>query len=187
MQPVEIKPSIYWIGVNDRHTEFFEGLWSIRNEGISYNSYLIMDEKKVIIDLCNELSIDELFEQLRRFINPAELDYIVINHMEPDHSGGLKALLNVAPHIKLLGTSRTKEMLESFYGITENIQVVTDGEELDLGRHKLKFLSTPFVHWPETMMTYEMTEKIIFSCDGFGGYGTLNGSIFDDKAQDLKK
>jgi flavorubredoxin len=105
--------------------------------------------------------------------------------MEPDHSGGLKALLNVSPHIKLLGTAKTKEMLESFYGITENVQVVTDGEELDLGRHKLKFFSTPFVHWPETMMTYEMTEKILFSCDGFGGYGTLNGSIFDDKALDL--
>ena len=185
MQPVEIRPSIFWVGVNDRHTEFFEGLWSIREEGISYNSYFIMDEKKAIIDLCNEMSIDELFDQLRRFIDPAELDYIVINHMEPDHSGGLKALLNVSPHIKLLGTAKTKEMLESFYGITENVQVVTDGEELDLGRHKLKFFSTPFVHWPETMMTYEMTEKILFSCDGFGGYGTLNGSIFDDKALDL--
>ena len=185
MQPIEIRPSIYWVGVNDRHTEFFEGLWSIRDEGISYNSYFIDDKKKVIIDLCDEMAVDELFDQIRHFIDPAELDYIVINHMEPDHSGGLRALVNYAPNIKLLGSARTKEMLESFYGITENVQVVVDGEELDLGKHKLKFFSTPFVHWPETMMTYETTEKIVFSCDGFGGYGTLNGSIFDDKAFDL--
>lgn len=185
MQPIEIRPSIYWIGVNDRHTEFFEGLWSIREDGISYNSYFINDKKKVIIDLCNEMSIDELIEQIQTFTDPAELAYLVINHMEPDHSGGLKALVNLAPNIKLICTAKAKEMLQSFYEITENVQVVADGEELDLGNHKLKFFSTPFVHWPETMMTYETTEKIVFSCDGFGGYGTLNGSIFDDRALDL--
>jgi anaerobic nitric oxide reductase flavorubredoxin len=187
MQPVEIRPSIYWIGVNDRHTEFFEGLWSIRNEGISYNSYLILDEKKAIIDLCNDLSMADLLEKLHSYVNPAELDYLIINHMEPDHTGGLRELVNIAPNIKLIGSARAKEMLDSFYMITENIQVVADGDELDLGTHKLRFFSTPFVHWPETMMTYESTEKIVFSCDGFGGYGTLDGSIFDDRAPDLAK
>lgn len=181
MQPVEIRPSIFWIGVNDRHTELFEGLWSIRDEGISYNSYLINDNKKVIIDLCSKMTTDELFDQLGRFIGPSELDYIVINHLEPDHSGALKTFLQAAPQVKLLGSAKMKEMLASFYGITENVQAVADGEEINLGVHTLKFVSTPFVHWPETIMSYETTEKILFSCDGFGGYGALNGNIFDDQ------
>lgn len=181
MQPIEIRPSIFWVGVNDRHTELFEGLWSIRNEGVSYNSYLINDEKKVIIDLSSKMTTDELFDQIQNFMNPSELDYVVINHLEPDHSGALKALLMVAPKVKLLGSAKMKEMLASFYGISENVQVVTDGEEINLGKHVLKFFATPFVHWPETMMTFETTEKILFSCDGFGGYGALNGCIFDDK------
>ena len=181
MQPVEIRPSIYWVGVNDRHTELFEGLWSIRNEGISYNSYLINDKKKVLIDLCSKGTTDELFDQIKTIVDPSELDYVVINHMEPDHSGALKALLLLAPHVRLLGSTKTKEMLESFYGITENVQVIADGEEIVLGSHTLKFIATPFVHWPETIMTYEPAEKILFSCDGFGGYGTLSGTIFDDK------
>jgi flavorubredoxin len=181
MQPVEIRPSIYWIGVNDRHTELFEGLWSIRDEGVSYNSYLINDKKKVIIDLCSKMTTDELIDQITAFIDLSELDYIVVNHMEPDHSGALKTLIQLAPRVRLLGSAKTREMLESFYGITENVQVVVDGEELDLGTHKLKFFSTPFVHWPETIMTYETIEKILFSCDGFGSYGALNGTIFDDK------
>lgn len=181
MQPVEIRPFIYWVGVNDRHTELFEGLWSIRDEGVSYNSYLINDRKKAIIDLGGKTTTDELFDHIRMLTDPADLDYVVINHMEPDHSGALKALIQLAPHVQLVGSAKTKEMLESFYGITENVQVVVDGEEINLGSHTLKFLATPFVHWPETMMTYETSEKILFSCDGFGGYGALNGTIFDDE------
>jgi len=180
MQPIEIRPSIFWIGVNDRQTELFEGLWSIRNEGIAYNSYLIDDDKKVIIDLSSKMTCDELFEQIRSIMDPSELDYVVINHMEPDHTGALKALLLTAPNIKLIGTSKTRDMLASFYGLSDRIQIVSDGEEINLGNHTLKFFATPFVHWPETMMTYETTQKILFSCDGFGGYGALNGSIFDD-------
>lgn len=185
MQPIKLRPSIYWIGVNDRQTDLFEGLWSIRNEGISYNSYLILDEKNVIIDLSSKMTCDELFEQVRSLIDPTQLDYIVINHMEPDHTGALKALLMAAPQVKLLGTAKTRDMLESFYGVTEQVQVVKDGEELKLGSHTLKFFATPFVHWPETMMTYEITQKVLFSCDGFGGYGALDGCIFDDPCQPL--
>ena len=181
MQPVEMRPSIYWIGVNDRHIEMFEGLWSVGEEGVSYNSYLIVDKKKAVIDLCSKMTADELFDHISSITDPSSLDYVVINHMEPDHSGALKALLVTAPQIKLVGTAKTKEMLASFYGITENVQVVAEGDEIDLFAHKLQFFSTPFVHWPETMMTYETTEKILFSCDGFGGYGSLNGCIFDDK------
>jgi len=180
MLPIEIRPSIYWVGVNDRHTELFEGLWSIKDEGVSYNSYLINDEKKVIIDLCSKMTTDELIDQIKVFIDPAELDYVVVNHLEPDHSGSLRTLLQLAPQVKILGSSKMKDMLSSFYGITENVQCVADCEEINLGQHTLRFFSTPFVHWPETIMTYETTEKILFSCDGFGGYGALNGTIFDD-------
>ena len=185
MQPVELRPSIYWVGVNDRQTDLFEGLWTIRKEGISYNSYLINDRKKLIIDLSSKSTTDELLNQVQNFFDPSELDYLVINHLEPDHSGALKTFIRLAPKLKLIGTAKTKEMLQSFYDITENIQVVTEGEELDLGEHRLKFMLTPFVHWPETMMTYEMTQKILFSCDGFGCYGALNGTIYDDKTTRL--
>jgi flavorubredoxin len=133
MQPVEIRPSIYWVGVNDRHTELFEGLWSIRDEGVSYNSYLINDKKKAIIDLCSKMTIDELVDQIRSITPPEELDYIVINHMEPDHSGALKAFISLAPRVKLVGTVKTAEMLREFYGITDNILTVADGEEIDMG------------------------------------------------------
>jgi flavorubredoxin len=112
-----------------------------------------------------------------------ELDYIVLNHLEPDHTGVLRTMLQINPKVTLLGSAKMKDMLAGFYGITENFQVVGDGETLEIGKRKLQFFSTPFVHWPETMMTYEPSEKILFSCDGFGGYGALVGTIFDDECK----
>jgi flavorubredoxin len=180
MQPVEIRPSIYWVGVNDRHIELFEGLWTVRDEGVSYNSYLIKDDKNLIIDLASEMSTDKLVEQIETLVPITDLDYVVVNHMEPDHSGALKTLLMLAPKVTILGTAKTCDMLESFYGITGRVQVVKDGEEIVLGKHTVRFYATPWVHWPETMMTYEVNEKILFPCDGFGGFGALTGTIFDD-------
>lgn len=180
MQPVEIRPSIYWVGVNDRHTELFEGLWPIHDEGVSYNSYLIKDEKNVIIDLASKMSIDELVEQIETIVNLADLDYIVVNHMEPDHSGAIKTILMLAPKVTILGSAKTRDMLQTFYGISERVQVVKEGEEISLGKHTLHFVSTPWVHWPETIMTYETSEKILFPCDAFGGFGALAGTIYDD-------
>lgn len=185
MLPIEIKPNIYWAGVNDLRSELFEKLWPIKTEGISLNSYLIIDEKKVLIDLSAEMLTEDYLGHLSQLIDLAQLDYIVINHMEPDHSGALRMMRKFAPRSVILGSAKTQEMLASFYGITENVRAVKDGETLSLGKHELKFLSTPFLHWPETIMTYETTEKILFSCDGFGGYGALGGNIFDDGAVDL--
>lgn len=185
MLPIEIAPGIYWVGSNDRTSEFFESMWPIKHEGISFNSYLIKDQKNVVIDLSGEKYADDLFDRLSKIIDLAQLDYVVVNHMEPDHSGALRMLRQVAPQAIILGTQKTKEMLASFYNITENVQGVGDGEVLSLGSHELRFLSTPFLHWPETMMTYETTSKVLFSCDAFGGYGALNGSIFDDAAIDV--
>ncbi len=184
MPPIEIKPNIHWIGVNDRTTDLFEGLWPITQEGVSYNAYLIDDEKKAIIDLAKALKTDEFFGQIDQIIDISNLDYVVVNHMEPDHSGVLTTLRRIAPQVTILGTEKTRAMLESFYGITEGVQVVQDGETLSLGQHTLKFVYTPFVHWPETMMTYETGEQILFSCDAFGSYGALRGAIFDDECTD---
>jgi flavorubredoxin len=181
MPPVEIKPDIYWIGVNDRTTDLFEGLWPITQEGVSYNAYLIDDEKKAIIDLAKAFKADAFLEQIDELIDLAELDYVVINHMEPDHSGLLNIIRRVAPNVTLLCTQKARDMLASYYGITENVQVVNDGDSLELGRHTLRFVSAPMVHWPETMMTYEVEHQILFACDAFGSYGALRGALFDDE------
>ena len=184
MPPIEIKPDIYWIGVNDRTTDLFEGLWPIAQEGVSYNAYLIDDEKKAVIDLVKALKTDEFFDQLDQITDISQLDYVIVNHMEPDHTGILRTLRRLAPQVTILGSKKTQAMLASFCGITEGVQVVQDGDTLSLGRHTLSFVYTPFVHWPETMSTYESTEQVLFSCDAFGGYGALRGAIFDDECTD---
>ena len=185
MPPVQIKPDIHWIGVNDRTTDLFEGLWPITQEGVSYNTYLINDEKKVIIDLAKSLKTDEFLHQIDRVIDISQLDYVIMNHMEPDHSGVIRTMRRVAPNVTILCSEKGRDMLESFFGITDNVQVVADGDSLDLGHHTLRFVSTPFVHWPETMMTYEVENQILFSCDAFGGYGALHDTIFDRDCTNL--
>jgi len=185
MKPVEIRPGVFWVGVNDRVTELFEGLWPIGREGISINSYLIRDEKSALIDLSKEMLTEDYLAGLAGIFDIASLDYIVINHMEPDHSGALTRLRQLAPQAVILGMPKTVGMLKDFYDLTENVEKLTNGQELSLGAHTLRFVYTPFVHWPETMMTYLVEEKILFPCDGFGGYGALDGSIFDDTCTDL--
>ena len=186
MPAVEIKPDVYWIGVNDRTTDLFEGLWPITNEGVSYNSYLIDDEKKAIIDLTKSFKGDEYLNKIDELIDISKVDYVVVNHMEPDHSGILRTLKRIAPQVTLLGSAKTKEMLESFFSIKENVRVVSDGDTISLGKRTLKFFSTPFLHWPETMMTYEVSQNILFPCDAFGGYGAIRGAIFDDQCKDFE-
>jgi anaerobic nitric oxide reductase flavorubredoxin len=182
---IELKPGIYWVGLNDRTTDLFEGLWHISERGISYNSYLVVSEKNALIDLAGSSKGEEFLDRLSEIIDPSLLDYVVINHMEPDHTGVLRMLRRVAPDAVLIGSAKALPMLRDFYDVGDGVRAVVDGETLDLGRHRLRFLSTPFVHWPETMMTYEETHRVLFSCDAFGGYGALEGSIFDDQAIDL--
>lgn len=179
----EIKPNVYWIGVNDRTTDLFEGLWPIHREGVSYNSYLIMDEKKVIIDLTKSTMADDFLAQLEEITDVSQIDYVVVNHMEPDHSGLLRIFRRMAPRVVILGSPRTQELLKGFFSIEDRVQVVKDGEIIPLGKKSLQFISTPFVHWPETIMTYELSDRILFSCDGFGGYGTISGAVFDDECK----
>ncbi len=186
MPAIEIHPNIFWVGVNDRTTDLFEGIWPISKEGVTYNSYLIDDEKKVIIDLSKAIKTDTFFDNVGEKIDLTKLDYVVINHMEPDHTGVFQILTKIAPNLKIIGTPKTQQMLKTFYGITENVIAVKDGDTLELGKHKLVFYHTPFVHWPETMMTYEIETKTLFSCDGFGSYGALGGAIFDDNCKELE-
>jgi anaerobic nitric oxide reductase flavorubredoxin len=185
MLPVEINSGIFWIGVDDRTTDLFEGLWPITREGVSYNSYLIKDKKKAIIDLTKSIKGDEFFENINKIAAVNDIDYIIINHMEPDHSGILRTFRKISPGTMILGSSKTKEMLQDFYGIKDNVEVVKDGDEISLGEKTLKFFYTPMVHWPETIMTYEVSSKILFSCDAFGSFGVLGGSIFDDECKNL--
>jgi flavorubredoxin len=185
MPAVSIKPDIYWIGVNDRITDLFEGLWPISKEGVSYNSYLINDEKKVIVDLMKSFKGDEYFAQIDEITDVSKIDYIIINHMEPDHSGLLRTLRRISPNVTLIGTAKTKKMLEDFFSIRDNVVVVNDGDTLSLGKRTLQFFMTPFIHWPETMMTYETSDRILFSCDAFGGYGAIRGAIFDDGCEHI--
>jgi flavorubredoxin len=177
----ELKPGIFWVGVNDRTTDLFEGLWPITQEGVTYNSYLVKGEKTALIDLTKSIKADEYLSQIEELADVSKIDYIVINHMEPDHTGLLRLFRKLAPQAVILGSAKTKEMLRGFSGIEDGVRVVADGETLSLGGATLRFLSTPFVHWPETIMTCEESQKVLFSCDGFGGYGAFRGAIFDDE------
>lgn len=186
MPLVEIKPDIYWIGVNDHTTDLFEGLWPIDEEGVSYNSYLVKDEKIAIVDLAKSLKVDEFLSHVKELVDFSHIDYIILNHLEPDHTGVLNILWKLSPRATIVCSPLAEEMVSSFYGIRERIKVVEDGEEISLGEKTLKFFLTPMVHWPETMMTYEMNSRILFSCDAFGGYGSLQGAIFDDECSDFE-
>ncbi len=178
---VNISDNIHWVGINDRRIELFENLWPM-DYGVSYNAYLINDDKVAIIDTAEGGQLEEYLSKIYSIIGKEKkIDYLIVNHMEPDHSGLLKSIVHRNPDIKIVGNNKTFEMITNFYGITENFHPVKEGDIIDLGNHKLKFYMTPMVHWPETMMTYEMNNKILFSGDAFGSFGSLDGGIFDDE------
>jgi flavorubredoxin len=176
--PIKIKEDLYYLGVNDRTKHLFENLWPLP-KGVSYNSYLITDEKTALFDTVDVCYSDAFLRKLEIALDGKKLDYVIINHMEPDHSGSLGLLKNRYPDIQVIGNKRTADMVAGYYNIYDNVKVIADGEELSLGKHNLVFHLTPMVHWPETMMTYETTNKIIFSGDAFGTFGTLDGGITD--------
>ncbi|MBK6284524.1 MAG: FprA family A-type flavoprotein [Draconibacterium sp.] len=180
MQKVNLAENIYYLGFNDRRTHLFENIWPIPH-GISYNSYLLVDDKIALVDTVERSFIDEYLDNIEEMIGERPVDYLIINHMEPDHSGALKALVQKYPNIILVGNKKTFAFVESFYMTPENVLIVHDGYVLDLGKLKIQFQTIPMVHWPETMVAFEETNKILFSGDAFGSYGTLDGGIFDDE------
>ena len=179
---VKVTDKIHWLGANDRRTELFENMWPLPH-GVSYNSYLIVDEKIALVDTLEYGSSDDYLDKIEELIDGKPIDYLIINHMEPDHSGAIKTIVEKYPNIKLVGNLKTFKIVESYFGYKDKQHQVEDGDELSLGHHKLKFVMTPWVHWPETMMTYDLTEKVLFTGDAFGSFGTLDGGIFDDEIE----
>ncbi len=176
----KIAGKIHYVGVNDRNKSLFEGLWPLPY-GVSYNSYLIEDEKIALIDTVDVAFFEKFLKKIKNIIGDRTIDYLIINHMEPDHSGAIGLLKKMYPDITIVGNKLTFGMLEGFYGVSDHLQLVKDKDSLELGHHTLRFYMTPMVHWPETMMTFDETEGAIFSGDGFGCYGTIDGSFLDSR------
>lgn len=180
MHQIKLADNIYYLGFNDRRTALFENIWPIPG-GISYNSYLVVDEKIALVDTMERQYIEDYLTRIEGIIGSRPIDYLIINHMEPDHSGSLKAIVNRYPGITLVGNKKTFGIAESLGYQPDKLLEVQDDSRLDLGRVKLQFQTIPMVHWPETMVTYNETDKILFSGDAFGSYGTLDGGVFDDE------
>ena len=176
-----ITERVLYVGVNDRVTDRFEGLWPLPY-GVSYNSYIVKgDEKIALIDTVASSTSIEYIEKIRRTTGERSIDYLVINHMEPDHSGSIPAIAAAYPDIKLVGNRQTAAMVKGYYGIgEERFMIISDGDRIELGGATLRFAMTPMVHWPETMMTYLEEEKVLFAGDAFGCFGALNGGIVDE-------
>ncbi len=178
----EITSNVYWIGGSDKRLSLFENLFPIPR-GVSYNSYFISDEKSAVIDTVDESIKDIFIENVKELTKKKTLDYIVVQHMEPDHSSALLELLSHYPNATLVMNAKTQTLFEQFFGKTESkIKLVADGETLNLGKRSLKFIMAPMVHWPEVMLSYEITDGILFSADAFGSFGAIEGAIFDYEA-----
>ena len=178
---IEIANKVYYVGVNDRNKALFEGLWPLPY-GVSYKSYLIDDEKVCLIDTVEVDFFVQFIENLREVLGDRQIDYLVINHMEPDHSGSLALLRKYYPDIQVIGNKKTFDMMAGFYGIKDNTIEMKNGEELSLGSHTLQFFMTPMIHWPETMMTLCKGDvSHLFTGDAFGCFGALNGGFIDQE------
>lgn len=175
-----IKGKIHYVGVNDRNKHLFEGMWPLPY-GVSYNSYLIDDETVALIDTVDICYFEVYLRKIKSIIGERPIQYLIINHMEPDHSGSIRLIKQHYPDIIIVGNKQTFGMIEGFYGVTGEQYMVKDEDFLALGHHKLRFYMTPMVHWPETMMTFDETEGVLFSGDGFGCFGTLDGGFLDTR------
>lgn len=172
---INISDAIKYIGVDDKDIDLFESQYIVPN-GISYNSYVILDEKICVLDTVDKRKTDEWFANLENVLDGKAPDYLVINHLEPDHASNIKALADKYPDMKLVGNAKTFNMLPQFFDIdlTDRTVTVKEGDSLNLGEHTLSFYMAPMVHWPEVMVTYESKEKVLFSADGFGKFGALD-------------
>ena len=180
----EILPSLYWIGANDRRLEKFENLFPIPY-GVSYNSYLFTDTKTALLDTVDSSVTQQFLENVTGALDGRKLDYLVVNHMEPDHCANIEELVRRYPDVKVVGNKKTFQLFNQFYNldIEKNKFLVEEGDVLELGEYTLEFYFAPMVHWPEVMLTYEKSKKILFSADAFGTFGALNGNIFADQVE----
>lgn len=178
----EIAENLYWIGGNDRRIALFENVYPVP-EGVSYNSYLLLDEKTVLLDTVDRAVSEVFFENLTALLQGRALDYLIVNHMEPDHAATMAEVVLRWPGVKIVCNTKIQGMIGQFFDfdLTERFITVGEGDTLTAGRHTFRFLMAPMVHWPEVMMTYEETMQILFSADAFGTFGALSGHIFADQ------
>lgn len=176
---MELKGNVHYVGVNDRNKTLFENLWPLPY-GVSYNSYLIAyDDAVVLVDTVDVAFFEVYLKKIRAVIGDRKIDYLIINHMEPDHSGSISLIKQYYPDIVLVGNKKTFDMVDGYYGVGGERKVVAEGDSLKVGRHDLHFYLIPMVHWPETMVTFDSTDGILFSGDAFGCFGALNGGCID--------
>ena len=175
MKDVTISDNIVYIGADDRDLDLFESQYVIPN-GVSYNSYVILDEKVTVMDTVDARRREEWLENLEQALAGRTVDYLVVSHMEPDHAANIQVLAEKYPNMQLVGNAKTFPMLQQFFDmdLTDRTLVVKEGDTLNLGSHELTFVMVPMVHWPEVMVSYEKSEKILFSADGFGKFGALD-------------
>ena len=179
----QITQDLYWVGANDRRLSLFEGVYPVPI-GVSYNSYLLMDEKTVLLDTADKSVKHQFMENVEHILKSRTLDYLVINHMEPDHCAEIPELLEKYPNLKIVCNAKIQIMLNQFFNFKlkeEQLVLVKEGDTLNTGKHNLTFYFAPMVHWPEVMVTYDTTDKILFSADAFGTFGAIDGNIFADE------
>ncbi len=177
----KIKEDLYWVGAEDRRLALFENLFPIP-QGVDYNSYLITGEKTVLLDTVDYSVGRQFLENIKYVLKERTLDYLIINHMEPDHCSLIEELTYKYPQMKIICNAPTVKMLKQFYNfdVDSKIEIVKEGDTFITGKYEFQFIMAPMVHWPEVMVTYEKTEKTLFSADAFGSFGALNGKLFND-------
>ena len=178
----KVTEDLYWVGGNDRQIELFENIFPLAN-GVSYNSYLLLDEQTVLFDTADYAIGKQFIENVMSVLNGRNLDYIVVNHMEPDHCSLIGELLLHYPDVKIIGNAKTFPMIEQFFSfdLTGKTLTVKEGDTFCSGKHTFRFIMSPMVHWPEAMMTYDEKDKVLFSADAFGTFNALNGNLFNDE------
>ncbi len=178
----KLTDDLTWVGVNDRHLSLFENVYPIE-KGVSYNSYVLLDEKTVLFDTVDKCSSMQFFENVSHVLGDRKLDYIIVNHMEPDHAATLQETVEKYPEAKVVCNKKALEMIKQFFDfdIDSKATVIAEGDTLNTGKHNLTFVMAPMVHWPEAMVTYDTVDKILFSADAFGTFGAMSGNIFADE------
>ena len=177
----KITDDLFWVGGNDRRLALFENVYPIP-EGISYNSYVLMDEKTFLLDTADSAIMELFTENVKAVLNGRKLDYIIVNHMEPDHSASLMRIAELYPEARIVTSAKAKTMMGQFFDFDmDRVDVVKEGDTLTTGRHTLSFVAAPMVHWPEVIFTFDQTDGTLFSADAFGTFGALNGNLFADE------
>ena len=178
----KLQDDLYWVGGSDRRLALFENVFPIPR-GVSYNAYVVLDEKTILLDTVDRSVSGLFFENLEHVLDGRPLDYLVVNHMEPDHCATMQELVLRHPEVKIIGNAKTIPMIRNFFefDIDSRAMVVKEFDTLSTGRHTFTFVMAPMVHWPEAMVTYDVTSKTLFSADAFGTFGALNGNIFADE------